>query len=120
VAAISFKSKMSLPCVSTVGFYKHGCCLPIRPLVVVWMKEMNNQCKFINQVVGWGLDERDEPTETLMMVNMPVVSQQACIRSDPTYYIQFTSNGTFCAGYRNGTALITFSLQLSFLEKLNY
>jgi hypothetical protein len=71
-------------------------------------------------VVGWGLDERDEPTETLMMVKMPVVSQQTCIRRDPNYYLQFTSSGTFCAGYQNGIALITFSLKPEFLEKLNY
>jgi hypothetical protein len=78
------------------------------------MKEMNKQCRFINQVVGWGLDERDEPTDKLMMVKMPVVSQQTCIRSDPNYYLQFTSSGTLCAGYRNGIALITFSLKLAF------
>jgi hypothetical protein len=71
-------------------------------------------------VVGFGLDERDEPTETLMMVKLPVVSQQTCIRSDPNYFLQFTSNGTFCAGYRNGIALITFSLKTIVLEKLNY
>jgi hypothetical protein len=61
----------------------------------------------VKQVVGWGLDERDEPTETLMMVKMPVVSQQTCIWSDPKFYPLFTSNLTFCAGFRNGIALIT-------------
>jgi hypothetical protein len=66
------------------------------------------------------LDERDEPTQELMKVTMPVVSQQTCIWSDPKYYSLFTSNGTFCAGYRNGIVLITFSLKLAFLEKLNH
>jgi hypothetical protein len=75
---------------------------------------------FIKQVVGWGVDERDEPTETLMMVKMPVVSLQACIWSDPNYYSLFTSNGTFCAGYRNGIVLITCSPKIAFLEKLNH
>jgi hypothetical protein len=83
------------------------------------MIEVNKQCGFINQVVGWGMDERYELTDKLMMVHMPVVSQQTCIDSDP-YYRQHTSNRTFCAGYRKGTALITFSLKLTFLEKLHY
>jgi len=84
------------------------------------MKEMNYQCSFIKQVVGWGVDERDEPTEMLMMVQMPVVSQEVCIWSDPTYYSTFTSNGTFCAGYRNGIASIKCSPKIAFLEKLNH
>jgi len=71
-------------------------------------------------VVGWGLDERDEPTETLMMVKMPVVSQENCIRSDPNYYPHFTSNGTFCAGYQNGIASIKCSPKIAFSEKLNH
>jgi len=71
-------------------------------------------------VVGWGVDETDEPTETLMMVKMPVVSQQTCIYSDPNYYSQFTSNGTFCAGYQNGIASITCSPKIGFLEKLHH
>jgi hypothetical protein len=73
------------------------------------MKEMNNRCKFINQVVGWGRDERDELTDKLMMDKMPVVSQQTCTQSNPNYYNQFVYTGSFCAGYRNGIPLITFS-----------
>jgi len=71
-------------------------------------------------VVGWGFDERDEPSETLMMVKMPVVSQETCIQSDPDYYSRFTSNGTFCAGYRNGIASIKCSPKIAFSEKLNH
>jgi dynein heavy chain len=74
----------------------------------------------MKQVVGWGFDERDEPTETLMMVKMPVVSQQACIWSDPNFYSLFTSNSTFCAGYRNGIASITYSPKIEFLETLSH
>jgi len=84
------------------------------------MKDKNKQCRFIKQVVGWGLDERDEPTETLMMVQMPVVSQETCIWSDRDYYSHFTSNGTFCAGYRNGIVSIICSPKITFLEKLNH
>jgi dynein heavy chain len=74
----------------------------------------------MKQVVGWGFDERDEPTETLMMVKMPVVSQQACIWSDPNFYSLFTSNSTFCAGYRNGIASIICSPKIEFLETLDH
>lgn len=79
----------------------------VRP-VCLWGQDGSSAADIINQeglVVGWGLDERDEPTENLMMVKMPVVSQQTCIWSDPNYYSQFTSNGTFCAGFRNGSSV---------------
>jgi dynein heavy chain len=79
----------------------------VRP-VCLWGQDDGSPADIIDQVglvVGWGLDERDEPTETLMMVQMPVVNQQTCIWSDPTYYSLFTSNGTFCAGFRNGSSV---------------
>ncbi|XP_021913642.1 serine proteinase stubble-like isoform X3 [Zootermopsis nevadensis] len=79
----------------------------VRP-VCLWDQENINPAYLVNKeglVVGWGLNEYDEPTETLKMVTMPVVSQQACIWSDPNYYSHFTSNTTFCAGYRNGSSV---------------
>ncbi|XP_023717855.1 serine protease gd isoform X2 [Cryptotermes secundus] len=79
----------------------------VRP-VCLWGQDDSNLADIVNKeglVVGWGLNENDEPTEILMMVSMPVVSQQTCIWSDPNYYSQFTSNKTFCAGFRNGSSV---------------
>jgi dynein heavy chain len=57
---------------------------------------------FEQQVAGWGLDENGITAQTLKMVKMPVVTQEACLWSHTTFFSQFTSNTTFCAGYRNG------------------
>jgi secreted trypsin-like serine protease len=56
-------------------------------------------------VVGWGFDENDTPTEELKMAKMPVVSHQTCLWSYPQFYSEFTSDKTFCAGFRNGTSV---------------
>lgn len=55
------------------------------------------------QVVGWGLDENEQTTENLKVAKLPVVSTEMCLRSYPQFYSQFTSNATFCAGFRNGS-----------------
>lgn len=56
-------------------------------------------------VVGWGFDENNMPTEELKMAKMPVVSQETCLWSYPQFYSEFTSDKTFCAGFRNGTSV---------------
>ncbi|XP_025407941.1 serine proteinase stubble-like isoform X2 [Sipha flava] len=56
-------------------------------------------------VVGWGFDENDTPTEELKMARMPVVSHETCLWSYPKFYSEFTSDNTFCAGFRNGTSV---------------
>ncbi|XP_028172298.1 serine protease 44-like isoform X2 [Ostrinia furnacalis] len=54
-------------------------------------------------VVGWGFDETGVATEELSLVEMPVVKTETCIRSYSEFFVQFTSEYTYCAGYRNGT-----------------
>lgn len=54
-------------------------------------------------MVGWGFDETGRVTEELMQAQMPVVSQQTCVASFPEFYTRFTSPGTYCAGFNNGT-----------------
>ncbi|CAH0595236.1 unnamed protein product [Chrysodeixis includens] len=53
-------------------------------------------------VVGWGFDDTGVATEELSLVEMPVVDQETCIRSYSDFFVRFTSEYTFCAGYRNG------------------
>lgn len=54
------------------------------------------------QVTGWGYDENGQITEELKMAKMPVVSQQVCLWSNRDFYPHFTSDRTYCAGFRNG------------------
>jgi len=59
----------------------------------------------LGSVVGWGIDETGKLTEQLMQAKMPVVSQETCLRSVPSFYPQFTSDRTYCAGFNNGTSV---------------
>jgi hypothetical protein len=54
------------------------------------------------QVTGWGYDENGQITEELKMAKMPVVPQQVCLWSNRDFYPHFTSDMTYCAGFRNG------------------
>uniref|UniRef100_A0A8D8SCF4 Serine protease gd n=1 Tax=Cacopsylla melanoneura TaxID=428564 RepID=A0A8D8SCF4_9HEMI len=56
-------------------------------------------------VIGWGYDENDRVSEELKMAIMPIVSHQQCLWSNPTFFSQFTSDETYCAGFRNGTSV---------------
>ncbi|XP_075219545.1 uncharacterized protein LOC142323596 [Lycorma delicatula] len=56
-------------------------------------------------VVGWGFDENNKVTEELKMAKMPIVSQETCIWSYPDFFKQYTSDKTFCAGFRRGTTV---------------
>ncbi|KDR22461.1 serine protease gd-like isoform X2 [Zootermopsis nevadensis] len=81
--------------------------LTVRP-VCLWNQSDKNLAKIVEKegvVVGWGLDEKGNNAQKLKMVKMPVVKQETCIWSDPTFFSQFTSNTTFCAGYRNGSSV---------------
>lgn len=68
-------------------------------------------------MVGWGLDENENTAEDLKVAKLPVVSSEACLRSFPQFYSQFTSNGTFCAGFRNGKSIFTL---LYYVRRITY
>lgn len=53
-------------------------------------------------VVGWGFDETGVATEELTLVEMPIVDTETCIRSYSEFFVKFTSEYTYCAGYRDG------------------
>lgn len=76
--------------------------------VCIWEERPDNLDDIVDKegtVVGWGFDENNTPTEELKMAKMPVVSQQTCLWSYPQFYSEFTSEKTFCAGFRNGTSV---------------
>lgn len=50
------------------------------------------------KLAGWGRDENNHPyVEEAKQVEMPVVGQEECLRSDERF-LTLTSNRTFCAG----------------------
>ncbi|CAH2052767.1 unnamed protein product, partial [Iphiclides podalirius] len=79
----------------------------VRP-ICLWpdnQAELNNVIGKKGSVVGWGFDETGVATEELTLVEMPVVDQETCIRSYSDFFARFTSQYTFCAGYRDGTSV---------------
>ncbi|XP_072934208.1 uncharacterized protein [Epargyreus clarus] len=59
----------------------------------------------IGSVVGWGFNDKGTASEELMLVTMPVVDQLTCVRSYSEFFARFTSDYTYCAGYRDGTTV---------------
>lgn len=78
----------------------------VRP-VCLWegKSDLDSVINKLGTVVGWGFDETGKVTEELTKAMMPIVSQETCIYSFPDFYSRFTSNRTFCAGFKNGTSV---------------
>ncbi|KAJ8963550.1 hypothetical protein NQ314_005555 [Rhamnusium bicolor] len=74
----------------------------VRP-ICLWEEQISLEMVVGKQgiVVGWGFDENGKVTEELTKAHMPVVSQETCIYSFPDFYSRFTSEHTFCAGFKN-------------------
>lgn len=53
-------------------------------------------------VVGFGITEENKISYTLQQAVIPVVSLTTCLGSDRSFYGNFLSDYTFCAGYQNG------------------
>lgn len=65
----------------------------------------SDQSKIVGQngvLVGWGRDETGVPTAEPKKIEIPVVSEQNCLRSNVAF-TKITSDRTFCAGWRNGS-----------------
>ncbi|KAK4878781.1 hypothetical protein RN001_011287 [Aquatica leii] len=77
--------------------------------VCLWEEDtnLNTILDRLGTVVGWGFDESGDVTESLMQAKMPVVSTETCIFSNRDFFSRFTSDKTFCAGFRNGTSACT-------------
>lgn len=67
-------------------------------------------------VVGWGSDGELDYTSIPKMVNLPVVSNEVCLRSHPGYR-NLTSERTFCAGKKNGVGPCTGDSGAGFIMK---
>ncbi|KAJ9575343.1 hypothetical protein L9F63_025711, partial [Diploptera punctata] len=79
----------------------------VRPVCLWNLRDVTLQSivQQVGVVVGWGLDENINIGERLKMVKMPIVNQTTCLWSNPSFFSQFTSETTFCAGYRNGSSV---------------
>ncbi|XP_044763414.1 serine proteinase stubble-like [Coccinella septempunctata] len=78
----------------------------VRP-VCLWDEhtDLNEVEGKLGTVVGWGFNENGVLTTTLMQAQMPIVSLAKCIYSNRDFFSQFTSEKSFCAGFRNGTSV---------------
>lgn len=78
----------------------------VRP-VCLWGENTNlNRVEGkLGTVVGWGFNENGILTTTLMQSQMPIVPLNDCLYSNREFFSQFTSDKSFCAGFRNGTSV---------------
>ncbi|KAL3270852.1 hypothetical protein HHI36_021370 [Cryptolaemus montrouzieri] len=78
----------------------------VRP-VCLWedIDNLNQIEGTLGTVVGWGFDHNRQLSTTLMQAQMPIVSTATCIYSNRDFYSQFTSENSYCAGFRNGTSV---------------
>ncbi|KAJ8963549.1 hypothetical protein NQ314_005554 [Rhamnusium bicolor] len=83
----------------------------VRP-ICLWEDQTSLEAVIGKQgtVAGWGFDENGKITEELTKAHMPVASQETCIYSFPDFYSRFSSERTFCAGFRNGKNIIRTSV----------
>ncbi|CAH0598128.1 unnamed protein product [Chrysodeixis includens] len=53
-------------------------------------------------VVGWGFNHQDVLSTTLQQINIPLLSEAACLKSNPIFFSKKLDANKFCAGYTNG------------------
>ncbi|XP_044764054.1 serine protease gd-like isoform X2 [Coccinella septempunctata] len=92
----------------------------IRP-ICLWKGSPDVQ-EVINRygtVAGWGKDENQvEFSTNAKKVQMPVVSEQMCMMSNPEF-AKLVSYKTFCAGERNGRGPCTGDIGSPFMLQMN-
>lgn len=76
----------------------------VRPICLwKWKTDLNFVVGSTGRIVGWGRSEaKGGPTNEPNLVDMPIVSQKECRASHIAFHY-FTSERTFCAGFRNNS-----------------
>lgn len=54
-------------------------------------------------VIGWGLTEADEPSDTLREARIPVIDGLSCLETNRNAFGATLDSGMYCAGFQNGT-----------------
>uniref|UniRef100_A0A1V1FNF5 Putative serine protease 63 isoform A n=1 Tax=Reticulitermes speratus TaxID=60591 RepID=A0A1V1FNF5_9NEOP len=98
----------------------------VQPVCIDWdLRAIDNDLREGNlgTVAGWGLNENDTFSDTLHTVQLPVVSDEKCIKEQPRAFRKYVTYTTFCAGYRNrkltlneifSHSFVTYSIKLIF------
>lgn len=76
----------------------------VRP-ICLWLDEAESVDHLMDNVgviVGWGLTRSGDISNRLQHAEIPVVDTLTCISSDPTFYSQYSSPKSFCAGVPSG------------------
>lgn len=53
---------------------------------------------YILQIVGWGLNEHDEPSSVLKEANLPYIDRDECKRINSYGFRVYLTKERFCAG----------------------
>lgn len=68
-------------------------------------------------VVGFGITENNQVSYVLRQATIPVVDLTTCLESDRSFFGQFLSDSTFCAGYTNGKHVTSPTRKKSFTQQ---
>ncbi|XP_023934841.1 chymotrypsin-like elastase family member 2A [Bicyclus anynana] len=55
----------------------------------------------VEVVPGWGIDNDNTMPGPLQQALLPIVSNDTCVRSNPSFYLKLLNEKNFCAGYHN-------------------
>lgn len=61
------------------------------------------ETKMVGTVPGWGLDEKNKPSNNLQKAGLLIREHTECRDSNREFFPNFLNEHNFCAGYRNGT-----------------
>ncbi|KAK5649217.1 hypothetical protein RI129_000246 [Pyrocoelia pectoralis] len=80
----------------------------IRPVCIDWKEKdftrsLDNST--LGMIVGLGITEKDEYSNTLKATYLPVVPDTKCIETQKRDFKKYVTLSTFCAGWRNGTGV---------------
>ncbi|KAF6200174.1 hypothetical protein GE061_006475 [Apolygus lucorum] len=70
----------------------------VLPACIDWTSEGTFSVGMVGTVVGWGLDENNQPSEELKAAKLPYLDYDTCRRRSPEAFLRFITYDKFCAG----------------------
>lgn len=78
----------------------------IHPACIDWeLDDVTSHLTRNGIIVGMGITENETNSDVIRMAELPVVSDEECIRKQPKDFQKFVTFTTFCAGWGNGTSV---------------
>jgi len=86
---------------AVLTFYVRPVCYP--QTSNSFLEEYQLAAGNLGTVVGFGITETGNYSDTLRMAELPVVSSTECTDTGGDFFASMTRSTSYCAGYKNGT-----------------